>query len=163
MALTSNITRRRILRGVAIGTAGGIGLAASASGAAARSGQGGSGVVADDTWDAHAEDRFKIIDRVGFQTFACRGQPREWACYRIEFEDAPGVQHNLYLNPERRVDTQAGSYPTGRGYEDGDRYMGWHEFTGQGHECRHYDGGMTVAGDPKDAAVKVSFKPAKGS
>lgn len=168
MTMKSSISRRDVLKGAGGVAAAGIGVTVGANPAFARQGQGGSGVVACHTWERHRENpdaRFKIIDRVGFQTFACNGNERRWACYRIEFEDQPsGETHNLYVNPNRRVDTtEGGPYPKDRGYEDQEGYTGWHEFTENAQECNHFEGTVTVGGEPRDCIRKVSFKPTDDS
>lgn len=97
--------------------------------------QGGSGVVAEETWENHSDERFKITERRDTFDFACRGnnEDKTWRCYGIEFE-SHSHDHNLYVNPNRRLDT-------------GD----WHEFTGNGLTCKHNNRDGSI--------VKVSFKP----
>lgn len=134
-------TRRRVLGSV--GTAGvlltlGTG-AASAQGA--RSQQGGSGLVREDLWEDRADDLFRIVERSDTFVIRCRGQPRRWRCYIIEFED--GVRTWLFVNPQRRLDLD----------EADER----HEFTAAGGlECLHDHEDETVTRE----YVQVSFKPA---
>lgn len=156
-----DLSRRTVLRGAGGTAAAGLGIVGAAGVTAGREGQGGSGVISEHTWEAHAGDRFHIVDKISETDFACNGNERTWACYRIEFEDQDsGETHNLYLNPNRRVDTtEGGPYPKDRGYEDQEGYQGWHVFTGNARTCNHYDGGMTVGGEERETALKVSFKP----
>ena len=64
--------------------------------------QGGNAIVAEETWENHHEDRFRIYIERGIQELECRGQPREYQCYGIETEC--GCRHNLYVNPQRELE-----------------------------------------------------------
>lgn len=164
MERAPDISRRRVLRGTAGVTAASIGLTIATGTAISRDGQGGSGVISSHSWQRHETNtaaRFKIVDKISEQVFTCNGNERTWGCYRIKFENQPNDEtHNVFLNPNRRVDTtEGGPYPKGRGYEDQRGYMGWHEFTRNAQACNHYDGGMIVGGQERTQAIKASFKP----
>lgn len=95
-------------------------------------------MVTSETWNDHADEPFKIIEERDTFDFACRGnnEDKTWRCYGITFESHNhSDDHNLYVNPNRRLDTG-----------------GWHEFTGNGLKCKHNN-------HEGDAIVKVSFKP----
>lgn len=102
--------------------------------AAAKNGQGGSGLVHTQTWADHKDDRFQVLEALGTREFACRGPERTWRCYEIGFDDNETAL--LHVNPERRFDT----------VEDG--YDNWHAFTPNALDCEACD------------RVKVSVKPA---
>lgn len=108
--------------------------AASAGTAAARQGQGGSGLVRDETWDTHNDDTFQVVEELGTLEFTCRGRERTWRCYEISFDNDDDT-YFLHVNPDRRLDT----------VEEG--YEKWHEFTRHDLDCKEC------------ARVKVSFKP----
>jgi hypothetical protein len=128
------MNRRSMLKRSASAAALAAGLGAATAGTAgAKQGQGGSGLVREETWDAYADSEFQVVESLGTVELACRGNERPWQCYRIRFENEETAL--LHVNPDRRLDTT----------EDG--YERWHEFTEHKLDCKEC---------PR---VKVSFKP----
>ncbi|WP_408959115.1 hypothetical protein [Natrinema sp. 74] len=135
--MTANYTRRSVLTlaaGSAVASATGV---AAARGNGAQAQQGGSGILRQ--YYLRHDERFQIVRESSVVTRGCRGRPKEWQCYVIQYEsDCHEVR--LLVNPNRRLDL--------------DEADEWHEFTAaRPLECTDQEGNPAPY-------YKVSFKPA---